>query len=434
MIGLVIVSTILMAFQAADSPASKREQKPTPEVATGVNDGEVNAKYNALKEQTPLTPAAQWRLGLWCEEHGLKHLAYVHFAEVARLDPKRDAVWRKLGFKKVGGRWTTDEQIAEEREQKKAEKEWAPRLKKIHQDIHGTHGVKRRDIAEAALADVSDPRAILPLYREFGGGGQIDQILLVQLLGQIDNRLSSKVLAMLAVYGKTPEVRGRATATLRGRRAEEFRDVLVGLMIDPYKYEVKRVGGPGSPGILFVEGEKFNVSRFYAPPAAPNLTPQPGDIITFDASGMPVIARPSITSIGKRIGVPGSKTLIQETDRVQYDFISPAGLIAEAQRAALIAEAQLEADAAMIKSINDGRKQFNDLVMAVASDATGKNSGPTPKEWREALAGPNQSNRPSKTPNKPTFGEMATLVYQPVFAPTLVGSKTITQTRFYVDT
>ena len=58
-------------------------------------------------------------------------------------------------------------------------------------------------------------------------------------------------------------------------------------MIDPFKYEVKRVGGPGSPGILFVEGEKFNVSRFYAPPAAPNITPQPGDIVSYDASGMP---------------------------------------------------------------------------------------------------------------------------------------------------
>ena len=50
-------------------------------------------------------------------------------------------------------------------------------------------------------------------------------------------------------------------------------------------------------------------------------------------------------------------------------------------------------------------------------DATGKDPGRTPKEWREALARGNRSDRPSKTPMKPTFGEMATLVYQPVFAP-----------------
>ena len=206
MIGLAIVSTILVAFQAADSPPSKQEQKPGPKVATeSSNDGEVNAKYNALREETPSTPAAQWKLGLWCEEHGLKDLAYVHFAEVVRLDPKRDAAWRKLGLKKLGGRWTTDEQIALEREQKKADKEWAPRLRKIHKDIHGSNGPKKRDIALAAVAAISEPRVVLPLYREFGGGGQIDQVILIQVLGPIDKPLSSKVLAMLAVYGKTPE-------------------------------------------------------------------------------------------------------------------------------------------------------------------------------------------------------------------------------------
>ncbi|MHC5543702.1 hypothetical protein ACYOEI_36210, partial [Singulisphaera rosea] len=44
------------------------------------------------------------------------------------------------------------------------------------------------------------------------------------------------------------------------------RDV-VGRLIDqirkPYKFEVRPVGGPGSPGALFVEGERFNFRRFY---------------------------------------------------------------------------------------------------------------------------------------------------------------------------
>ena len=62
---------------------------------------------------------------------------------------------------------------------------------------------------------------------------------------------------------------------------------------------------------------------------------------------------------------------------------------------------------------------------------TGKNPGRTPKEWREALAGPNQSNRPSKTPMKPTFGEMATLVYQPEFAP--IGFTSAKRTQVIVD-
>jgi hypothetical protein len=425
MIGLVILSTTLLAVQAEDSPPSKGDQTPKSLVANSLNDGEINAKYNELKEKTPSTAAAQWRLGVWCEEHGLKDLAYIHFAEVARLDPERDAAWRKLGFKKLAGRWTTDEQIAEEREQKKADKEWTPRLKKIHKDIHGSNGAKKREVAVAAIAGISDPRAILPVYREFAGGGQTDQVIVIQVLGQIVKPLSSRILAMLAVYGKSPDVRRRATETLRGRPAEDFLDLLVGLMTDPYKYEVKPVAGPGSPGVLFVEGEKFNVSRFYAPPAAPNITPQPGDIVSYDANGMMFISRPVGVTPGQKVGVPGSKTLVTETDTIRYEVISPAQLMAEAQRGAVMAEAQLESDVAMIKSINDDRKKFNDVVIAVATDATGKNPGRTPKDWRDALARGKQSERPSRSP-KPTFGELARLAYQPVFAPAGYGNTRIT--------
>jgi hypothetical protein len=82
-----------------------------------------------------------------------------------------------------------------------------------------------------------------------------------------------------------------------------------------------------------------------------------------------------------------------------------------------------------INSINDDRKRFNDLVMAVATDATGKSPGRTPKDWREALAGGKQSSHPSKSP-KPTFGEMVNLAYQPVFAPVGFMQTKLTQVLF----
>ncbi len=54
--------------------------------------------------------------------------------------------------------------------------------------------------------------------------------------------------------------------------------------------------------------------------------------------------------------------------------------------------------------------------MAVAKDATGKDGGKTPKEWRETLAaGSGFSKKPPAA--KPTYGEMVALAYNPVFAP-----------------
>ncbi|MFI5454192.1 MAG: hypothetical protein ACHRXM_01955 [Isosphaerales bacterium] len=432
MLGLLLVSSTLVAFQDAGPPQSRDEQKTTPKAAVDVDPGQVLAEYNALREKARSTAAAQWRLGLWCEEHGLKDQAYVHFAEVVRLDPKRDAAWRKLGLKKYGGRWATEKQIAEDNEQKKADKVWAPRLRKVHKDIHGTNGAKKRDIAQAAIKEISDPRAVLSVYREFGGGGQLDQKILIQVLGEIDKPVSSKVLALLAVYGRTPEVRGRATEILRLRPAHDYLDLLVGMMIDPFKYEVRPVGGPGSPGVLFVEGERFNVSRFYAPPPPPNVTPQPGDTIIYDQSGMPVIARPTgRVGVSMTRDVRGSKILVKETDTEEYAQISPFELMVEAQRGAVMAEAQLERDVALIKGTNADRKRFNDLVMAVAKAATGKDHGKTPKEWREAVAGGNNlSTQASRTPDKPTYGESVPLAYNPAFEP--AGYTSLSRTRVFV--
>ena len=399
MIVTVIVASALLVGQTTAPTHSGSKQK-TPSKAASADDlQKAESEYNLLKEKTPMTAAARWKLALWCEEHGLKDIAYVHFGEVISLDPKRDAAWKRLGFKKHGKHWATDAQIAEEHEQKKADKLWGPRLNNVHKDIHGANGKPKKDLAQALLDKIVDPRAVLSVYREFAGGGKSDQSILIDVLDRIDKPISSKVLAMIAVYGKTTDVRRRAIEVLRDRPSQDFIDVLVALMTDEYKYEVRPVGGPGSPGVLFVEGEKFNVRRFYVPPAAPNIMPQPGDVITYDSNGMPIINRPvrQSTIISAKPPASGTKNLLEQPEQaiIEYEAISPSALAMEAQRGALAARSQLEADVNMIKSINEKRKKFNDLVMAVAKDATLKDGGKTPKEWRETLAaGSPRARRP----------------------------------------
>ena len=400
MFGSVLGCLTLLVFQAASPPQSKDQEKPAPEAAAPVAPGQALAEYNSLREKTPSTAAAQWKLGLWCEEHGLKPEAYVHFSEVVRLDPRRDAAWRKLGFKKHRGRWATDAQIAEEDEQKKADKVWVPRLKKLHKDVHGRNGAKKQDAAEAALLAITDPRAIISVYREFGGG-KIDQTILLQVLNQIDRPISSKILAILAVYGKTPQIRSRAIEILHGRPADDFLDVLVGMMHRSHQVrgEARRRARLARRDL--VEGERFNTARFYAPPPAPDIAPGPGDIISFDSSGMPIISRPVMSvPIGGPTGMPGSKFLVEQKTITAYAQISVSQLMAEAQKSAAAAEAQLEADVDQIKSTNTNRKQFNDLVIAAAKDATGKDHGTTPKEWREAVAGANKSSKQPAAPHQ----------------------------------
>lgn len=250
------------------------------------------AEYNARRARTAETADAQWKLALWCEQHGLKAEAVAHLTAVTRHDPGREAAWKRLGYKRHGRRWVTDAQFASEKAdaeaQKKADKTWKPLLTKWRGWLGET---RRRGDAEAALDGVNDPRAVPSVWAVFGRGNDAQQALAVQMLGRIDAPDATRALALLSVYSGSAEVRRAATETLKSRDLRDIVGWLIALLRPPLKYEVRPVGGPGSPGVLFVENERFNLQRFYAPPRLPNIPIFPGEPITFDAAGLPVVTR-----------------------------------------------------------------------------------------------------------------------------------------------
>ena len=91
------------------------------------------------------------------------------FAAVVRVDPKREAAWKRLGYKKQGGQWATDEQVAAARAEadahKKADKHWRPILERLRARLDGKDRVRRAE-AEASLAEVTDPRAVPSVWRD----------------------------------------------------------------------------------------------------------------------------------------------------------------------------------------------------------------------------------------------------------------------------
>jgi len=132
------------------------------------------AEYNARRARTPETADAHWSLALWCEQNGLDAEASAHFTTVTHLDPSRDAAWKRLGCKKLNGRWIAEAQLTAEKDeseaQKKADKHWKPLLTKYR----GMLGSKaKRDEAEKALADVNDPRAVASVWAVFVGESKL---------------------------------------------------------------------------------------------------------------------------------------------------------------------------------------------------------------------------------------------------------------------
>jgi hypothetical protein len=238
-----------------------------------------------------------WKLALWCEQNGLKQQASAHLYQVLKLDPKRDAAWKHLGFKKLNGHWDKPERVAAAKAaaelQRKANSYWKPILERSRNALQSSDPSRRQE-AEKSLANLKDRLAVPMVWSTFGRGNAAMQRVAAQVMGQIDDPSASRALVMLAVFGGSKEVRLKAIAGLCRRDRREYAGSLIAMLLRPIQYTVKPVGGPGKPGELLVKGSGAtpNLKRIYAPPGTdPAILPQAGDQIRLDANGLPVVDR-----------------------------------------------------------------------------------------------------------------------------------------------
>lgn len=409
------------------------------------------AEYNVRREKAADTAEAQWRLALWCEEKGLKAEASAHLAAVVRLDPSRDAAWKRLGCTKRNGRWVTEAQLAAEKAEVEARKQgnaqWKPKLARWRNWLGDKN---KRDEAEQSLGAVTDPYAVPSVWAVFveGAKRERDQVWAVQLLGQIDSAGASCGLAQLAVFSDSAEVRRAATETLRGRDTREYLGAVIGLLRKRVKYEVRPVGGPGSPGVLFVEGQEFNVQRLYAPPPLPNIPLFAGESVTYDAAGLPVVSRflgsgivtstvsrtetlsitpppeAAVAAVRRKGLNPGlftegggSSRTTTETTSTPYDRVMqiPIGqLMLQYQTSAAVALRQQLDDVQVVENYNAVIGRLNDRTTQVLREVTGQDLGEDPQSWTGWWV--DQMGYAYKTPSSqpvPTYVENVPLAFVP---------------------
>ena len=423
----------------------------------------------------------QWRLALWCEQNGLKDQAIVQYHAVLRRDPTREAAWKRLGFKKVGGHWITpDWQAAQKQEseqQHKANRHWKPLLEKWGAALSSRDKARRAE-AEKGLAAVSDPRAVPAIWAVFALGGPERQRIAVRLLGQVDAPGSSRALAVLALMSRVAEVRQEAAELLKRRDPRDFAPLLIGLIRDPIKYEVRRVNGPGSRGELLIKKPEVNLQRLYSPPPSPSFALLPTDYVSLDAAGLPVITRglapyhvgiasiarnsdaafvaglgiggspapsPNLAAMFHQAGLPpavsqrlaaaarGPAFPVAVTGnpndparvsvvRNQTMTIPIGEMMLEAQRAAQVAEAQLEADVQAIDAANTSTRESNGRVRDLLATTVGTDQGDDTSAWAKWLTnlfGYAYTSQKA-TYETPTVTEEVPLAYQPQAAPIVI--------------
>ncbi len=443
----------------ADHGHWRRPEEITARIKTDEELAVLLSEYNTRRDRiNPKDADDHWRLGVWCDENGLDAEAKAHFTAVTRLDPGRDAAWKRLGFEKHQGRWTTQEQIdaqiAEREAREKANRHWRPLLTHWKEALRHSDPALR-DEARTGLAGVSDPRAVASILRVFGTGNPRDQLNAVQLLGQIDAPAASRSLAMFAVLGTTEEVRRRATETLVWRDPQEFVSLLVSGIRTPSKYEIQPGRGPGSKSILVVEGERFNLQRSYQHPELPRDMAGPRairdsfqrDPVAFAAyqrllSGQDdVPLNPAVMSIVQQVAVNPSlaptafaavsqanpviqggtnMAAVETAKRRIQDEAAVAGALTrirrninEFEKANYATNLQIQNDVAYIERSNAVARQVNARILPVLDATTGQELGDDHDAWQTWWT--DQQGYAYQPPAKLTFAQAVPQAYNPQY-------------------
>jgi Pretoxin HINT domain/HEAT repeats len=305
-----------------------------------------------------------------------------------------------------------------------------------------------------------------------------NQAVAVGLLGRIDSPAASKALALLAIHARSPEVRRAAAENLDRRDRREFLDVLIAAVRDPIKYEVRLVGGPGSPGALFVAGKEFNVRRLYSPPPVNLPAIPPNAALSYDENGFAVLTGtagysttsegrsrveaeiaaqidpPNVRSLsqslsatgpgGKQIGdaltsfgkanapiapaVPAKGQTLQVTRKEQYRI--PIGMMMlEAQKGAEVAERQLEDDVAAVDAYNERVHQDNATVLAALGRVTGQSLGESQDSWSRWWTDQQGYAVSRNSTPTPTYVENVPIGYTPQVPPVQLVQGPIVEVR-----
>jgi hypothetical protein len=305
------------------------------------------------------------KLGMWCEQNGLKPEAIAHFTTAVHLDPSRDSSWRHLGCVKHNGRWMSPEQAAadekEEHEQRLANRRWEPLLKKWKNWLGDPASSAHRAEANELLASVTDPRVIPSVLKVFSmNGPESEQNRLLQLLGQIDDPKSSRAVADLAVNTRSEAVRQGAIEVLKKRPRRDYAGQLVEMIRGKIRHEVIPVTGPGSTGALVLDTTRIRMVLTYDTPAVFQPAASFRGYAGYDANGLPVIIQ------GREL-----ERQIIGPSKLQQIEARTAVMIAEANLKAQVVQQRMAADLNEVEMANAQAEENNTRITPVLEVAAG---------------------------------------------------------------
>ncbi|WP_165226160.1 polymorphic toxin-type HINT domain-containing protein [Aquisphaera insulae] len=396
-------------------------------------------EYLEKRARTPAKADAQVRLAEWCEHNGLKEQAKAHYRAALRLDPSRELAWKRLGYRKQGGRWVRPEDLAAEKAeaeaQKKADREWKPRLERIRDGLLGKDP-SRREKAEADLASIHDHRAVPMILAIFIPAGERPQLAAVRALGQIEGPSASAVLADLAVFSPHVPVRDAASRTIMERDPREVIGRLIAVVRRPFRYKLAPGNGPGTAARLVVDGQEYNFERTYrfptfieapAQPFAATLE-VPNVVNNLPANASAADRKESEGRIREAVAqaeIRNQITMSQAAMVLYWNEVYRRQALEETARRNAAVEEGMERDVRTIEAINGAIEEADARALPLLRTLSGQDLGTDTDAWARWWTNELGYASPSSTPPKPTYtdvvspADVAVATQVPVFTTAL---------------
>jgi len=222
------------------------------------------AEYERIHTTFPDTPEGQWKLAAWCLEQGLAAQRKTHLERIVELDPEHAEARRALGFSKINGRWTTQEDVMKSRgflryrgrwllpqevevlEKKdrteKAEKEWAQKLDRWQNGL----GTDRDTVARDAIRAIVDPAAVkaLALLMKRDSPEKV-RLLYADALARIGAPEALHALAVSSLHDASEEVRLTCIDNLAKTKSHE----VVGYYVSQLKSKDNQIVNRAAVGL-----------------------------------------------------------------------------------------------------------------------------------------------------------------------------------------
>lgn len=194
------------------------------------------ADYRQVRDRYPQSPQGQLELANWCSDRGLRDQERAHLTRVVTLEPDNLIARQRLGFRRMGFDWVTEDEIQEAmigfQANQAALARWRPQIEDIRRDLRHRSRI-RRENAAGRLMTINDPEAATAIEAALWNASEEAALLMVRALGAMPAHEVSLVLARQALLSPSARVRENAARQLRTREMDSYVPTLLSMMYTP---------------------------------------------------------------------------------------------------------------------------------------------------------------------------------------------------------